>query len=78
MTADEFLTLEGRPTVRVSRAFPHSIERVWRAVTRGEYLAAWFPSPVESTCAPVAGCGSRRSTATTRQAPSWTSSSRIG
>lgn len=55
MTAEEFLTLEGRPTVRVSRTFPHSVERVWRAVTRGEYLASWFPSPVELDLRPGGG-----------------------
>jgi uncharacterized protein YndB with AHSA1/START domain len=47
MTPDQFLTLDGRPTVRVERRFPHPIEKVWRAVTRSEHLAQWFPVPVE-------------------------------
>ena len=33
MSADQFLTLDGRPTVRVERTYPHPIEKVWRAVT---------------------------------------------
>jgi len=37
----------GRPTVRIERRYPHSIDRVWRAVTEPEHLGAWFPSPVE-------------------------------
>lgn len=45
--ADRFLTLDGRPTVRVERDYPHPIERVWRAVTAPEHLGQWFPSPVE-------------------------------
>ncbi len=47
MSADEFLTLDGRPTVRVQRDYPHPIEKVWRAVTTSEHLGQWFPSPVE-------------------------------
>ncbi len=47
MTADQFLTLDGRPTVRVQRDYPHPIERVWRAVTTPEHLGQWFPSPVD-------------------------------
>ncbi len=47
MAADEFLTIEGRPTVRVERTYPHPIEKVWRAVTSPEHLGQWFPSPVE-------------------------------
>src|SRR3954468_2049564 len=47
MAADRFLTLDGRPTVRVEREFPHPIEKVWRAVTTPEHLGRWFPSPVE-------------------------------
>lgn len=47
MSTDEFLTLEGRPTVRVERHYPHPIEKVWRAVTTPEHLSQWFPSPVE-------------------------------
>lgn len=47
MPADQFLTLDGRPTVRVERDYPHPIEKVWRAVTMPEHLGQWFPSPVE-------------------------------
>ena len=31
MSADQFFTLEGRPTVRVERRYPHPIDKVWRA-----------------------------------------------
>ncbi len=47
MSADQFFTLEGRPTVRVERRYPHPIDKVWRAVTTPEHLGQWFPSPVE-------------------------------
>ena len=47
MPADQFLTLDGRPSVRVEREYPHPIEKVWRAVTTPEHLGQWFPSPVE-------------------------------
>ena len=47
MSADQFLTLDGRPTVRVERRYPHPIDKVWRAVTTPEHLGQWFPSPVE-------------------------------
>jgi uncharacterized protein YndB with AHSA1/START domain len=47
VSSDEFLTLDGRPTVRVERRYPHAIDKVWRAVTTPEHLGQWFPSPVE-------------------------------
>jgi uncharacterized protein YndB with AHSA1/START domain len=47
MSAEQFLELEGRPSVRVEREYPHSIEKVWRAVTTPEHLDRWFPSPVD-------------------------------
>ena len=47
MSTDEFLTVDGRPTVRVERRYPHAIEKVWHAVTSPEHLGQWFPSPVE-------------------------------
>lgn len=47
MSADQFLTLDGRATVRVERRYPHPIEKVWRAVTTPEHLGQWFPSPVD-------------------------------
>lgn len=46
MPADQFLTIDGRPTVRVERHYPHPIDKVWRAVTTSEHLGEWFPSPV--------------------------------
>jgi uncharacterized protein YndB with AHSA1/START domain len=47
MSGDRFFVLDGRPTVRVTRDYPHPIEKVWRAVTTPEHLGQWFPSPVE-------------------------------
>ncbi len=47
MPADQFHTIDGRPTVRIERHYPHPIEKVWRAVTTPEHLDEWFPSPVE-------------------------------
>jgi len=47
MSDEPTLALDGRPTVRVERRFPHPIDKVWRAVTTPEHLAQWFPSPVE-------------------------------
>ena len=47
MSADQFLTVDGRPTVRVERRYPHPIDQVWRAVTTPEHLSHWFPSPVD-------------------------------
>jgi uncharacterized protein YndB with AHSA1/START domain len=47
MSTDPVLTLDGRPTVRVERRYPHPIDKVWQAVTTPEHLAQWFPSPVE-------------------------------
>ena len=47
MSADQFHTIDGRPTVRIERHYPHPIEKVWRAVTTPEHLDEWFPSPVE-------------------------------
>jgi uncharacterized protein YndB with AHSA1/START domain len=47
MSASQFLTVDGRPTVRVERRYPHPIEKVWRAVTSPDHLSQWFPSPVD-------------------------------
>lgn len=47
MPDNQFLTLGGRPTVRVEGRYPHPIEKVWRAVSTPEHLGQWFPSPVE-------------------------------
>ncbi|WP_181779013.1 SRPBCC family protein [Pseudonocardia pini] len=44
---DSLQTVDGRSVVRIERRYPHSIEKVWRAVTEPEHLGRWFPSPVE-------------------------------
>jgi uncharacterized protein YndB with AHSA1/START domain len=36
----------GRCTLRFERTLPHPPERVWRALTEPEHLAAWFPSEI--------------------------------
>ncbi|MEU6658992.1 SRPBCC family protein [Streptomyces sp. NPDC046821] len=38
---------DGRPAVRLPRAFAHPIERVWQYVSDPAELARWFPSQVE-------------------------------
>ncbi|HWG24068.1 SRPBCC family protein [Actinospica sp.] len=38
-----YVVQEGRPAVRFARTYPHSIERVWSAVTEPEQLKQWFP-----------------------------------
>ena len=40
-------TIDGKPSVRFERRYPHPIERVWRAVTEPDELVHWFPSAVE-------------------------------
>jgi uncharacterized protein YndB with AHSA1/START domain len=47
MPTEQFLTLDGRPTVRIERRFPHPIDKVWRAITTPEHLGEWFPSSVD-------------------------------
>jgi uncharacterized protein YndB with AHSA1/START domain len=43
-----YLTLDdGRPAVRFSRVYDHTIDRVWRFVTDPDELAGWFPSRAE-------------------------------
>lgn len=39
-------TIDGRPVLRFERRYRHPIERVWRAVTEPDEMAAWFPSAV--------------------------------
>ena len=53
MCADQFLTLDERPTVRVERRYPHPIGKVWRAVTTPD-LGQWFPSEVDLDLRPGA------------------------
>ncbi|MGN9845811.1 SRPBCC domain-containing protein [Nonomuraea sp. H19] len=45
---NETLTLhpDGRTTVRMQRRLSHPPQKVWRAITQPEHLAAWFPAPV--------------------------------
>lgn len=38
---------DGRWQVRFTRQLPHPIEKVWRAVTEPEHLAAWFPCTID-------------------------------
>jgi uncharacterized protein YndB with AHSA1/START domain len=35
-------TVDGRPALRVERRLPHSVERVWRAVSEPSELERWF------------------------------------
>jgi uncharacterized protein YndB with AHSA1/START domain len=46
-------TIDGRPALRFERRLAHSVERVWRAVSRPEELERWFPAAAEWT--PAAG-----------------------
>ncbi|AXK46640.1 SRPBCC family protein [Brachybacterium saurashtrense] len=39
--------VDGGTDIVVRRRYPHPIERVWRAVTETEHLAAWFPGAPE-------------------------------
>jgi uncharacterized protein YndB with AHSA1/START domain len=41
--------VNGRPALRFTRRLPHSVDRVWRAATSYDDLAAWFATPVEFT-----------------------------
>ncbi|WP_186356804.1 SRPBCC family protein [Streptomonospora sp. PA3] len=43
-----------RWTVRIVRRLPHPPEKVWRAITEPEHLAAWFPSRIEGPREPGA------------------------
>ena len=40
-------TIDGRPALRFVRELPHSIERVWRAVSTPAELEQWFPAAVD-------------------------------
>jgi uncharacterized protein YndB with AHSA1/START domain len=39
--------IQGRPALRFTRRLAHPIERVWRAVSTYDELAAWFVVPVD-------------------------------
>ncbi len=45
MPDDQFLTLDGRPTVRVERRYPHPIEKVWRGRHDARAPRPVVPSP---------------------------------
>jgi uncharacterized protein YndB with AHSA1/START domain len=38
---------DGRWQLRFTRKLPHPPEKVWRALTEPEHLAAWFPTDIE-------------------------------
>jgi uncharacterized protein YndB with AHSA1/START domain len=40
---------DGRPALRFERRLPHSVERVWRAVSEPAELERWFVAPVAWT-----------------------------
>jgi uncharacterized protein YndB with AHSA1/START domain len=40
------LTIDGRPTLRFERRYPHPVERVWTAVSDADEMAQWFPGAV--------------------------------
>ncbi len=40
-------TIDGRPALRFTRRLAHPVERVWRAVSTYDELAAWFVAPME-------------------------------
>jgi uncharacterized protein YndB with AHSA1/START domain len=39
-------TADGRPRLRFTRRLAHPPEKVWRAITEPEHLAAWFPDTI--------------------------------
>jgi uncharacterized protein YndB with AHSA1/START domain len=53
MTDGTLETIDGRPALRFARRLPHSVDRVWRAVSEPAELARWFPAAAEWT--PAAG-----------------------
>jgi uncharacterized protein YndB with AHSA1/START domain len=42
-------TIDGRPALRFERTLPHSVERVWRAVSEPAELERWFPAAADWT-----------------------------
>lgn len=47
MTEGILTEIDGRPALRLTRRLAHPIERVWRAVSTYDELAAWFVGPVD-------------------------------
>jgi uncharacterized protein YndB with AHSA1/START domain len=52
MTHGTLETIDGRPALRFERTLPHSVERVWRAVSVPAELERWFPAAADWTPAP--------------------------
>lgn len=50
----ELTTIDGTPTLRFERRFPHPRERVWRAISDPEQMTAWFPAAVQTELRPGA------------------------
>jgi uncharacterized protein YndB with AHSA1/START domain len=42
---------DGSVTLRFTRQLPHPPQKVWRALTQPEHLAAWFPTTIEGDLA---------------------------
>jgi uncharacterized protein YndB with AHSA1/START domain len=49
MTDGTLVTSDGRAALRFERTLPHSVERVWRAVSTPAELERWFPAAVDWT-----------------------------
>lgn len=47
-------TDDGRWRLQFERVLPHPPEKVWRALTEEEHLAAWFPTTIEGELRPGA------------------------
>lgn len=45
---------DGRWRLRFERVLPHPPEKVWRALTEEQHLAAWFPTTIEGELRPGA------------------------
>jgi len=43
----QLITAGGRPVLEYRRRFEHSPERLWRALTEPDELAAWFPTTID-------------------------------
>ena len=43
---------DGAVTLRFARRLPHPPEKVWRALTEPDHLAAWFPTTIEGDLTP--------------------------
>jgi uncharacterized protein YndB with AHSA1/START domain len=49
MTDGTLETIDGCPALRFERTLPHSVERVWRAVSDPAELERWFPAAADWT-----------------------------